>query len=155
MLACADLKSFVLADYNSANAKMKPRPAPAVHSFLGIVACTHRIRSVEKWSTMDLQTLLQHSSERGLLLHIIENQHLILANQKSIMSTLADLQTTVTAEDTVIDSAVTLIQGLAAQVAAVAPNQAAIDALAADIKAKSDGLAAAVAANTPAPAPAS
>lgn len=70
------------------------------------------------------------------------------------MATLIDLQTAVTAEDTIIDSAVTLIQGLAAQVAALQPNQAAIDALAADIKAKSDGLAAAVAANTPATPPA-
>ena len=69
------------------------------------------------------------------------------------MTTIADLQAAVTAEDTVIDSAVALIQGLAAQVAALAPNQAAIDALAADIKAKSDGLAAAVAANTPAAKP--
>lgn len=70
------------------------------------------------------------------------------------MATLADLQALVTQEDTVIDSAVALIQGLAAQVAALAPNQAAIDALAADIKAKSDGLAAAVAANTtPPPTP--
>src|SRR5437016_5331541 len=68
----------------------------------------------------------------------------------SIMATLSDVQAAVTAEDTVIDSAVVLIQGLAAQVAALAPNQAAIDALAADIKAKSDSLASSVAANTPA-----
>ena len=67
-----------------------------------------------------------------------------------IMATLADVQAAVTAEDTVIDSAVVLIQGLAAQVAALAPNQAAIDALAADIKGKSDALAAAVATGTPA-----
>ena len=50
------------------------------------------------------------------------------------MLTLQDVQAAVTASDTVIDSAVTLIQGLAAQVAALAPNQAAIDALAADIE---------------------
>lgn len=80
------------------------------------------------------------------------SESLLLINQKldKMATTLADLQSEVTAEDTVIDSAVTLIQGLAAQVAALAPNQAAIDALAADIKAKSDGLAAAVAAGTPA-----
>lgn len=84
-------------------------------------------------------------SERELLLHIIHNQEIIMA-------TLQDLQTAVTAEDTVIDSAVTMIQGLAAQVAALAPNRAAIDTLAADIKGKSDALAAAVAANTAAPA---
>jgi hypothetical protein len=67
-----------------------------------------------------------------------------------IMATLADLQAAVTAEDSVIDSAITLIKGLADQIAALQPNQAAIDALAADVKAKSDALAAAVAANTPA-----
>ncbi len=70
--------------------------------------------------------------------------------QSKIMATLADVQAAVQAEDTVIDSAVALIQGLAAQVAALAPDQAAIDALAADIKNKSDALAAAVAAGTPA-----
>lgn len=67
-----------------------------------------------------------------------------------IMATLADVQAAVTAEDTVVDSAVTLLQGLAAQVAALTPNQAAIDALAADIGAKTQALADAVAANTPA-----
>src|SRR5438876_11269474 len=77
----------------------------------------------------------------------------IVKKLNKIMASLADLQAEVTAEDTVIDSAIALIQGLAAQVAALAPNQAAIDALAADIQGKSDALAAAVAANTPAPPP--
>src|SRR5882724_7958323 len=79
----------------------------------------------------------------------------ILLNRKvdAIMATLQDVQNEVTQEDTVIDSAVALIQGLAAQIAALQPNQAAIDALAADVKAKSDALAAAVAANTPAATP--
>ena len=69
---------------------------------------------------------------------------------KLIMATLADVQAAVTAEDTVIDSAITLLNGLAAQIAALAPNQAAIDALAADVTAKTATLAAAVTANTPA-----
>ncbi len=90
--------------------------------------------------------VIQTQSPQDDLLKIIN------AKLDKIMSTLADLQAAVTAEDTVIDSAVTLIQGLAAQVAALQPNQAAIDALAADIKAKSDGLAAAVAAGTTPPA---
>lgn len=68
---------------------------------------------------------------------------------KIIMATLADVQAAVTAEDTVIDSAVTLLNGLAAQIAALAPNQAAIDALAADVTSKTAALAAAVTANTP------
>lgn len=74
--------------------------------------------------------------------------------EKTIMATLADLQTAVTAEDNVVDSAITLLQGLTQQIAALQPNQAAIDALAADVTAKTQALAAAVAANTPAGAPA-
>jgi hypothetical protein len=81
---------------------------------------------------------------------LLAGQSLAAQQGAQIMATLADLQTAVTAEDTVVDSAITLLQGLAAQVAALTPNQAAIDALAADITAKTQGLAAAVAANTPA-----
>ena len=75
---------------------------------------------------------------------------LINALKETIMATLADLQTAVANEDTVIDSAITLLQGLAAAVAALKPNQAAIDALAADITAKTQALSDAVVANTPA-----
>src|SRR6266581_2647782 len=71
---------------------------------------------------------------------------------KQIMATLNDVQAAVTAEDTVVDSAIALLQGLAAQIAALAPNQAAIDALAADVTAKTQQLADAVAANTTPPA---
>jgi argininosuccinate lyase len=67
-----------------------------------------------------------------------------------IMATLQDLQASVAAENTVIDSAIALLNGLAAAVAALKPNQAAIDALAADIGAKTQALADAVVANTPA-----
>jgi len=67
---------------------------------------------------------------------------------KQIMATLNDVQAAVTAEDTVVDSAIALLQGLAAQIAALAPNPAAIDALAADVTAKTQQLADAVAANT-------
>src|SRR5438477_7628779 len=84
------------------------------------------------------------------LLGVIRINH----KMEELMATLADLQATVTAEDTVIDSAVALIQGLADQIAALQPNQAAIDALAADIQAKSQSLADSVAANTPAAPPA-
>ena len=64
------------------------------------------------------------------------------------MAQLDALTAAVQKEDTIIDSAITLIQGLAAQVKALPPDQAAIDALAAEITAKSDALAAAVSANT-------
>lgn len=74
---------------------------------------------------------------------------------EKIMASLDALQKAVAAEDNVIDSALTLIQGMADQIKNLTPDQAAIDALAADVQAKSDALAAAVAANTPAaPAPA-
>lgn len=66
------------------------------------------------------------------------------------MASLADLQAAVAAEDTVVDSAIALLQGLSAQIAALKPDQAAIDALAADVAAKTQSLADAVAANTPA-----
>ncbi len=63
---------------------------------------------------------------------------------------LAELQANVAAEDSVIDSAIVLIQGLAAQIAALPADQAAIDALAADVKAKADALSQAVVTGTPA-----
>lgn len=66
------------------------------------------------------------------------------------MATLKDVQDEVAAQKTVTDSAIALLNGLAAQVAALAPDQAAIDKLAADIKAQTDALAAAVTADTPA-----
>jgi hypothetical protein len=85
-------------------------------------------------------------------LNLILSKLKVIINQgANIMATLSDLQAAVTAEDTVIDSAITLLNGLAAQVAALQPNQAAIDALAADISAKTAQLANAVTANTPNP----
>jgi peptidoglycan hydrolase CwlO-like protein len=79
--------------------------------------------------------------------------HRLEQRMHAMGSSLDSLQSAVAAESTVIDSAVQLIQGLAAQVAALQPTQEAIDALAANIKAKSDALAAAVTANTPVEAP--
>lgn len=78
-----------------------------------------------------------------------ENQLLILKKLEHMAKTLADLQADVTAEDALVDKALVLLQGLAAQVAALQPNQAAIDALAADIEAKTADLTAALAAPPP------
>jgi hypothetical protein len=83
------------------------------------------------------------ATDRQLLIRILE----LL---EKIMATLNDVQMAVAAEDSVVDSAITLLKGLAAQVAALQPNQAAIDALAADITAKTQSLADAVVQNTPA-----
>jgi uncharacterized protein YoxC len=74
----------------------------------------------------------------------------ILSNQEKIMATLDDLQADVTAEDTVIDSAITLLKGLADALKAAGTDPAKLAALHTDITAKTDALAAAVAANTPA-----
>ena len=72
---------------------------------------------------------------------------------EKIMSALDDLQAAVTAEDTVIDSAITLINGIPALIAAAGTDPAKLAALQTDITTKSQALAAAVAANTPAAPP--
>lgn len=78
---------------------------------------------------------------------------LILQNQETTMAAIDDLQAAVTAEDTVIDSAITLIQGIPALIAAAGVDPAKLQALQSDITAKSQALATAVAANTPAAVP--
>lgn len=79
-----------------------------------------------------------------------ENEHLIINKLNKIMAKLSDVQALVEAEDNVIDSAITLLEELAQAVRDLTPDQAAIDALAADIEAKTGVLANAVVANTPA-----
>lgn len=71
--------------------------------------------------------------------------------KETIMTDFTDLQANVAAEDTVIDSGIVLIQGIKAKLdAAIAANDpAALQALSADIGAKTQALAAAIAANTP------
>ncbi len=96
--------------------------------------------------TPKLDAILRNQAEILRLLNILVTQ------EQKLMATLNDVQNAVTAEDTVIDSAITLIQGLADQIKNLQPKQAAIDKLAADVSAKSQALAAAVAANTPAQA---
>ena len=61
-----------------------------------------------------------------------------------------DLAAAVKKNDDVVDSAVTLITGLAAQLLAAKDDPVAIEALANEVSAKADALAADVAANTPA-----
>lgn len=67
-----------------------------------------------------------------------------------IMLDLTALTAQVAANTSAEASAVTLIQAIAAQLAAASGNQPAVDALAAQLKASADALAAAVVANTPA-----
>lgn len=66
------------------------------------------------------------------------------------MTALEQLQADVTAEDTVIGSAITLLNGLYAQLQAAGTDPVALAALSTDIQAKTQALAAAVTANTPA-----
>ena len=65
-----------------------------------------------------------------------------------------NLEAQVTANTSVENSALLLIQGIAAQLVAAGTDQTKLDALAANLKASGDALAAAVAANTPAAPPA-
>lgn len=81
---------------------------------------------------------------------------------ETIMADLTNLTAQVTANTNLEASAVQLIQGLAKQIAASSGDQAAVDALAAQLQSSATALAAAITANTPAapaapasPAPAS
>ena len=97
-----------------------------------------------------------------LFFHIMELLQLmetIKTNQEKMMSQIDDLTSAVSAEDTVIDSAITLLNGLSSQLAAAGTDPAKLQALQTDIQNKTQALAQAVAANTPAapsttPAPA-
>ena len=96
-------------------------------------------------------TINVHLANADALHQIQTSLDSINSKLEKLMASLADVQAAVTAEDSVVDSAIVLLQGLAAAVAALQPNQAAIDALAADITGKTQALADAVAANTPTP----
>lgn len=85
-----------------------------------------------------------------LLRHINRKLDLIIRTQEKIMSAIDDLAADVAAEDNVIDSAVALINGFAAQLAAAGVDPTKLAALRADIQARTQALAAAVAAGTPA-----
>ena len=80
----------------------------------------------------------------------------ILKQGKLIMAALDDLKAAVAAEQTVEQSAITLLNGLTGQLQALVAasngsvSAADIEAVVASVNANKDGLAAAVAANTPA-----
>lgn len=79
---------------------------------------------------------------------------LLNAQEHIIMADLSTLADSVAANGDVVDSAITLLNGLYEQLQAAGTDPAAIAALADELKAQTDALAAAVAANTPvAPAP--
>jgi len=80
------------------------------------------------------------------ILHLLET---LIGKEERLMQNLAALTSQVEANTSVEASAVLLINGIAAQLAAVSTDPVAVQALADKLKASSDTLAAAVAANTP------
>jgi hypothetical protein len=74
----------------------------------------------------------------------------ILKKERQMSEQLDTLTGTVVETGSVIDSAITLLDGLSAQIAAIKDDPAAIQALADELTAKKDALAAAIVANTPA-----
>lgn len=94
--------------------------------------------------------LVKDTATLNYFLNIQNNRFLyqLVQQGKEIMAGLEELKNAVAAERTVTESAIKLLDGLAAKIAALAPNQADIDALAADVKAQTDALAAAVAADS-------
>lgn len=70
--------------------------------------------------------------------------------KETIMADLAGLKAEVERNTAVDQSAITLLNGLAAQIESLKTDPAALQALADQLKASSNDLAAAVAANTPA-----
>ena len=76
----------------------------------------------------------------------------ITHQQEKMMSDLSEIQAEVTRNTEVDQSAITLLNGLAAQIEQIKTDPAAIQALANELRASSDDLAAAVVANTPAQA---
>lgn len=90
-------------------------------------------------------------SARPHELELREMLSLIIKNQELLMSAIDDLTAQVAANKTVVDSALVLIQGIAARITAAGTDPAALAALTDSLKSEDDALAAAVAANTPAP----
>ena len=98
------------------------------------------------------EEVMEYAVTRKLFkrLRRIEDTLLQLLEKENGMSVQLDTLTQEVLETSeVIDSAITLIQGLAAQLTAIKDDPAAIQALADELNAKSEALAAAVQANTP------
>jgi hypothetical protein len=105
--------------------------------------------TLPKDSTIDIDES-EHTAE------LVNIRLLLTSLGESLMATIADLQARVSANTSVIASAVTLIQGFKAQLdAAIATGDpVALQALSDSLAASDQALADAVAANTPASAPA-
>lgn len=86
----------------------------------------------------------------GRLKAMEEQQAVLLKMEKREMAAIDDIQADVTAEDTEIASVITLLNGLSAALANAGVDPTKLAALRADIQGRTQALAAAVVANTPA-----
>ena len=103
--------------------------------------------------TVDItSTILKEVRQIAARLDLIDYRLEVISNQEDINMALLDgLTAEVANQTTVYASVVTLVNGLAAQIAASAANPAALAALVTQMQTNDASIAAAVAANTPAP----
>jgi len=87
---------------------------------------------------------------RWMISRLLRISKLILAKEILEMSALSDLQAAVARNGDVESSAVLLIEGIAQQLKDASGNPAALAALATQLTAQADALAASITANTPA-----
>lgn len=94
-----------------------------------------------------------HFHESADLSEVLSKLSLILSQQEAQMASITELEAEVARNTTVDESAIALIEGIVARLEEAAGDQVKIDALTADLRARNDALAAAVAANTPSEPP--
>lgn len=105
---------------------------------------------VRRWLFRDVLIALEENSVR---LARIEAMFAIMQQQElNAMAAIDDLQTSVTKENTVIDGAVTLLSQLSQMITAAGTDPVKLASLTQQIDAKTQTLAAAILANTPAAA---
>lgn len=121
--------------------------APEMNSMTSVVAPTATITVTYTFDDQALVAAL--ATMKSKLDNIGHQLDILTQKQEMIMLDLTALQTAVETETTVEESVIVLLNQLAADLAAAQGNQAAIDAVVAQMTANADSLAAAVTANTP------
>lgn len=98
--------------------------------------------------------ILKEVRQIAARLDLIDYRLYLISNQEDAAMALLDGLTAEVANQTTVDnSVIALVNGLAAQIAANTANPAALQALVTQMQANDSAIAAAVTANTPAPAP--
>lgn len=118
-----------------------------MNSMMSVVAPTATITVTYTFDDQALVAAL--ATMKSKLDNIGHQLDILTQKQEMIMLDLTALQTAVETETTVEESVIVLLNQLAADLAAAQGNQAAIDAVVAQMTANADSLAAAVTANTP------